>query len=197
MKIKDVEAYLACDAKVFLLEMLQKSSELSDDELENIRVKNQAWLKRCCQTRQKYPVVMQEHREPREYVSAYYFTKLLCDNLKEGDIVSESSGGAGEITYQALEVKAGQKTKNVAGLGSMGFGLPYVIGACIVDDKKKTVLINRDGAFQLNIQELETLRRLEIPVKMFIWSNGAMHVSAICRRIHLTGILWPAMRKAA
>jgi len=173
MKIKDVEEYLACDAKTFLQELLQGIDALSDDETDAIKTKNAVWLEKCHQTRAKYPVVTKEHREQKEYVSAYYFTKLLCDNLNEGDvIVPESSGGAGEITYQAFEVKAGQKIKNAAGLGSMGFGLPYAIGACIANDKKKTVLINGDGAFQLNIQELETLRRLELPVKMFIWSNG-------------------------
>lgn len=60
----------------------------------------------------------------------------------------ESSGGTGEITYQALKVKKGQKIKNAAGLGSMGFGLPYALGACIANDKR-TILINGDGAFQI------------------------------------------------
>lgn len=69
----------------------------------------------------------------------------------------ESSGGAAEIICQAFRVKLGQKIRNAAGLGSMGFGLPYSIGASITGDKRRTILINGDGAFQLNIQELETL----------------------------------------
>lgn len=62
--------------------------------------------------------------------------------------------------------------KHAAGLGSMGFGLPYAIGSCIANNKRRTVLINGDGAFQLNIQELETLSRLKLPVKIFIINNG-------------------------
>ena len=62
--------------------------------------------------------------------------------------------------------------KNAAGLGSMGFGLPYSIGACVANDNRRCILINGDGAFQLNIQELETLHRLNLPVKMFIWNNS-------------------------
>lgn len=62
--------------------------------------------------------------------------------------------------------------KNAAGLGSMGFGLPYSIGACIANDNKRTILINGDGAFQLNIQELETIVRLQLPIKIFIWNNN-------------------------
>ena len=54
----------------------------------------------------------------------------------------------------------------------MGFGLPYAIGSCLANNKKRTILINGDGAFQMNIQELQTLVRLNLPVKIFIWSNG-------------------------
>lgn len=173
MKIKNVEEYLSSDAKEFLQQMLLRIEALSSEEIAEIRKKNVIWLNKCNYVRSLYPVVTEEHKEQKEYVSAYYFTKVLCDNLREDDIiVPESSGGAGEITYQAFQVKKGQKIKNAAGLGSMGFGLPYAIGACIANDYKRTVLINGDGAFQLNIQELETLHRLQLPVKMFIWSNG-------------------------
>ncbi|MEK7721163.1 MAG: thiamine pyrophosphate-dependent enzyme, partial [Elusimicrobiota bacterium] len=69
-------------------------------------------------------------------------------------------------------VKLGQKIRNAAGLGAMGFGLPYSIGACIAENRRRTILINGDGAFQLNIQELETVARLKLPVKIFILENG-------------------------
>lgn len=97
----------------------------------------------------------------------------MCELLRENDvIVPESSGGAGEITYQAFRLKKGQKMKNAAGLGSMGFGLPYAIGSCIANNRQRTILINGDGAFQLNIQELETVHRLRLPIKLFIWNNN-------------------------
>lgn len=54
----------------------------------------------------------------------------------------------------------------------MGFGLPYAIGACLANNKKRTIVINGDGAFQLNIQELETIKRLNLPIKIFIWNNN-------------------------
>lgn len=131
-----------------------------------------AWRSHAKLLRAKYPVVTEEHRNKTRYVSPYYFIDLLCRNLDEQDIiVPESSGGAGEITYQAFQLKYGQKMKNAAGLGSMGFGLPYAIGSCIANHGRRTILINGDGAFQLNIQEMETLHRLNLPVKMFIWCN--------------------------
>lgn len=130
------------------------------------------WLDYGKKLRQRHPVVTKIHRQRQEAVSAYFFIDRLCELLVPEDvIVPESSGGAGEITYQAFRLKKGQKMKNAAGLGSMGFGLPYAIGSCIANNKRRTILINGDGAFQLNIQELETVHRLNLPIKIFIWCN--------------------------
>lgn len=131
-----------------------------------------SWLDRCRTLRTRFPVVTKAHSAVNGAVSAYWFIDRLCECLTPEDvIVPESSGGAGEITYQAFRLKKGQKMKNAAGLGSMGFGLPYAIGSCIANGGRRTILINGDGAFQLNIQELETVRRLNMPIKMFIWCN--------------------------
>lgn len=160
------EVALACDAGRFIGEF---RSRLGDRKLPCWG----GWLQSCKDLRAKYPTVTDAHKDTGNYVSAYYFIERLCELLRADDvIVPESSGGAGEITYQAFKVKRGQKIKNAAGLGSMGFGLPYSIGACLGNDRRRTILINGDGAFQLNIQELETLHRLKLPVKMFIWSNS-------------------------
>lgn len=131
------------------------------------------WFDYCRRMKNKYPVVLPEYYEDAEYVNTYAFIEELCKQLTADDIiVPESSGGAGEITYQALKVKKGQKIKNAAGLGSMGFGLPYALGACIANNRKRTILINGDGAFQLNIQELATIVQHNLPIKIFIWNNS-------------------------
>jgi len=129
------------------------------------------WLNYARSLKARYPVVLEEYRKPGENIDLYIFTDVLSELLTPDDIITpESSGAAGEITYQAIRVKKGQKIKNAAGLGSMGFGLPYAIGACL-STGRRTILINGDGAFQLNIQELQTLSRLGLPVKMFVLEN--------------------------
>ena len=170
----DKELSIACDAKVFLQELLNQIKVSAESFFSDGKKKEWIqWLIYGKELRKKYPVITKEHKNAEGYVSAYYFIDRLCELLREDDvIVPESSGGAGEITYQAFRLKKGQKMKNAAGLGSMGFGLPYAIGSCIANDRRRTVLINGDGAFQLNIQELETLHRLKLPVKMFIWNNN-------------------------
>lgn len=170
MKLKDVEISLACDAGQFMKELL---ASVRSSDIKARRDDWKTWLAWCHDIRKKYPSVTKEHKNVREVVSAYYFIEVLCRNATAEDIiVPESSGGAGEITYQAFQLKRGQKMKNAAGLGSMGFGLPYAIGSCLANDGRRTILINGDGAFQLNIQELETLHRLKLPIKIFIWNNN-------------------------
>lgn len=166
------------------------------------------WIEYCARIKEKYPIVQSEYYENRDYVDSYVFVDELSKQLKEGDIiVPESSGGAGEITYQAIKIKAGQRMRNAAGLGSMGFGLPYSIGACIATDRKKTVLINGDGAFQLNIQELQTVIRERLPIKIFIWSNDGyasikntqtnLFNGNIVAADSASGLLMPNIRKIA
>ncbi len=159
----DIDVKVVGNVKDFLVQ-LNNNIEVREIDMQ--------WIDYCKAIRNKYPVITKRHKEEKEYVSAYYFVGELCKKLNSDDIiVPESSGGAAEITCQAFKLKKGQKMNHSAGLGSMGFGLPYAIGACLANDEKRTILINGDGAFQLNIQELETLKRLNLPVKIFIWNN--------------------------
>ena len=170
MKLEQVEVKLACDAGEFIRELSRAAGE--NAELQERNGVWKIWNRQGHELRGKYPVVTEEHKNVQGVVSAYYFIDLLCKYTTAEDvIVPESSGAAGEITYQAFKPKRGQKMKNAAGLGSMGFGLPYAIGACLANGGRRTILINGDGAFQMNIQELETLARLKLPVKIFIWNN--------------------------
>lgn len=172
MHLEQVEAALACDAGRFIDCLMKKVAEQETEIAEKHDLWDQ-WIAEGKALRAKYPTVTDEHRKKDDFVSAYYFTELLCKYTTVDDvIVPESSGAAGEITYQAFKPKRRQKMKNAAGLGSMGFGLPYAIGSCLANGVRRTILINGDGAFQLNIQELETLVRLQLPVKIFIWNNG-------------------------
>lgn len=172
MHLEKVEVRLACDAGRFI-DCLMKTVSEQGDEISAYHDPWEQWIIEGKVLRAKYPTVTDEHRKKEDYVSAYYFTELLCKYTTVDDvIVPESSGAAGEITYQAFKPKRGQRMKNAAGLGSMGFGLPYALGSCLANGEKRTILINGDGAFQLNIQELETIVRLQLPIKIFIWNNG-------------------------
>ncbi len=165
-KIAHVDIPVVADMGEFLRSLCERQPEIRSRDRSK-------WLSYCMRLKERYPVVLDEYRYSSDSINLYFFTEMLFRQLSSNDIITpESSGAAGEVTYQAIRIKKGQKVKNAAGLGSIGFGLPYSIGACIANNRKRTILINGDGAFQLNIQELETVARLKLPIKMFIFENN-------------------------
>jgi acetolactate synthase-1/2/3 large subunit len=75
---------------------------------------------------------------------------------------------------QSLELLPEQRFLSSGGLGSMGFGLPAAIGASIASGGRPVVLVAGDGGFQNNIQELQTVVRNQLPIKMLIANNGSL-----------------------
>jgi len=73
---------------------------------------------------------------------------------------------------QSIDTGAGQRFLTSGGMGSMGFALPAAVGAAFAADGKPVVVVAGDGGFQSNIQELQTVVRNRLPVKMVIINNG-------------------------
>lgn len=75
---------------------------------------------------------------------------------------------------QSLELRNNQHFLTSGGMGAMGFSLPAGIGACIALDKEAVVVIVGDGCLQLNIQELQTVVRNNLPVKIVVMNNRTL-----------------------
>ena len=130
------------------------------------------WWARCREWKAKYPVVLPEYWEDEQGVNNYVLADVLSDEMSGNDLlVPGSSGACSELTMQAIRVKPGMRIFNSQGLGAMGFGIPASIGGCVASGRKRTVCIDGDGGFQLNIQELETVKRLNLPIKFFVLNN--------------------------
>ena len=161
-----VHLQIVADVRDFLEEFLRQLSEVNLPDYKD-------WQKRTQQWKSSYPVVLKEHRECNDHVSVYNFSDTLSDLLNDGDlIVSGSSGTAVELFLLAFKVKLEQRIFHTRGLGSMGFALPASIGACLASNSRKTVCIDGDGGFQMNIQELAAVKRLNLPIKFFVINNG-------------------------
>jgi len=76
------------------------------------------------------------------------------------------------VFYTIFRNKPGQRVFLTSGLGSMGYGLPTAIGACLANDKKPMVAIESDGSLQLNLQEFATLVAQQLPITLVIMNNG-------------------------
>jgi len=105
-------------------------------------------------------------------IDIYDFVEALNDASLPTDIINPSASGmTANIILQTWKVKPGQRFCTNFVLGEMGAGLPYSIGAALATGKR-VIHIEGDGGFQLNIQELETIRRLNLPIIMFIINNN-------------------------
>jgi acetolactate synthase-1/2/3 large subunit len=160
-----IDLPICADAKVVIGELLNAKRTLKSRN----RI---PWLTRCKEWNREYPVVSQQYRREAGVVNLYVLLDVLSDMLTKDDVVVPgSSGQCSEVFLQTFRVKDGQRVFNTPGLGAMGFGLPASIGACLASGRRRTICINGDGGFQLNIQELETVRRLNLPIKFFILIN--------------------------
>ena len=162
----EIQVPVCADASMFIGEFLRQAGRLKP-------IDRSRWVERARQWSERYPVVLPEYWDATGAVNTYVLMDVLSDELSETDvIVPGSSGPCSDIFMQAFRVKAGQRIVNAPGLGAMGTGLPGSIGACLASGRRRTVNINGDGGFQLNVQELETVRRLNLPIKFFVLSNG-------------------------
>ena len=160
-----IHAPVCADAGAFMREVLHQANSIE-------RRDRTFWKNRCAEWKARYPVVLPEHQTPGGRVSVYNFAHIMSEELSEGDyIVSGSSGSAIELFLLAFRVKEGQRVFHTAALGAMGFGIPAAIGACVAGNRRPVVCVDGDGGFQFNIQELETVARLQLPIKFFVFNN--------------------------
>ena len=131
-----------------------------------------AWVAYGDWMKEKYPLVQPSWWEEKDAVNTYCLLETISDQMTPEDIyVSGSSGSCIDISMQTFRVKKGQRVFCTKGLASMGYGLPSTIGACLAGGGRRTVGVNGDGGFVMNIQELETIRRLNLPIKLFVLCN--------------------------
>jgi acetolactate synthase-1/2/3 large subunit len=176
-----IDVPVAADARAFLLELLRQSGSIK-------ALDRSAWLARCKDWQTKYPVVLPEYLNDQRFVNQYILIDALSDEMTENDLlVPGSSGAASEVSMQAFRVKEGMRIFNTEGLGSMGFGIPAAIGGCIASGRKRTVCVDGDGGFQMNIQELEVVKRLNLPIKYFVLNNSGYGSIRTSQRNYFNG----------
>lgn len=135
----------------------------------------EAWIEWCAERRRRYPVVLPEYWAGTSGVNPYCFADALFDELAADDIVVTGDGTACIATFQAAKLRAGQRLFSDSGSAPMGFDLPAAIGACVASGGRRVVCVTGDGSLMLNVQELQTIRGYELPIKLFILNNDGYH----------------------
>ena len=130
---------------------------------------NPAWLSWCKQLYSRFRLELDGEYDDN-YFDPFTFVSMLSDYAQPDDIIVAGAGKAGEILMQAFKVKAGQRVLTLSTNGAMGYDIPLSIGACLASGRC-VLCVTGDGGFMLNIQELEVIRRLKLPIQFFVHSN--------------------------
>lgn len=128
------------------------------------------WLDYCKKMRLRYPKLMPEHKS-NKYINSYEFIDKLSDDLNNDDIIVTDMGTALLSGHYGIKLKEKQTMFTSLGLGEMGYALPGAIGASFTDLKKNVICLNCDGGIMMNLQELQTIKHHNLPIKIIIFNN--------------------------
>ena len=123
---------------------------------------------------------------------------------EDKDVIFTSEVGQHQIfAVQNLNINPERKILLSGGSGTMGFGLPAAIGACIAQKDKTVVCISGDGSIQMNLEELILCKEYNLDLKIIILNNGYLGMvrqlqqKRFNARYYQTKILNPDFKKIA
>lgn len=144
-------------------------SNLLKEDLESYDYSN--WRNLLNSWKNKYP----SYDLSSDKINANNFLRYISDLLPSDAIICADVGQNQMSTAQVVKLDNNRRLLNSAGYASMGFSLPAAIGAAYVTDKKTMILsINGDGGLQMNIQELQTIKRDNLPVNIILLNNHCL-----------------------
>tara|TARA_Y100000768_G_C23959947_1_gene674769 strand:- start:447 stop:1631 length:1185 start_codon:yes stop_codon:yes gene_type:complete len=152
------------DANYFINSLISKNIKPKKIILNN-------WYQYCIKTKKEFPIIIKEHKMQKNMINSYVFINKLNSIIKKNEIVVTDMGTALLTAFYNLKITKNIKLMTSLGLGEMGFGLPGAIGACIASNQGSVLCLNNDGGMMFNLQELETIKYHNLPIKIIIFSN--------------------------
>jgi len=127
------------------------------------------WRSKINQWRGRYPV---GYTSDNLSVNPYDVMDALSDALTGNEIIVTDAGATLAWTCQGLRIKEGQRLISSWNHSPMGWALPAAIGAAFAEPERNIICITGDGSFQMNIQELATIARYNLNIKVFVVHNS-------------------------
>lgn len=153
-----------CNVKDYLKILTKKNIQVDSNSISK-------WREKLLYLKSKYPVVKEYVNKHKNYASSFQFIHDLSKILKNDDCVVTDMGTSFTCTMQSFQAKSNQRLWTSSGLASMGYGLPAAIGASIGRGNKRVICITGDGGMLFNLQELQTVKHYNIPIKIFLIDN--------------------------
>lgn len=152
---------------------LQPALQVLTEELAPFGVmltaQTREWLTEIRHLRRQWPDTDELRHQPG--INPNSFMHELSRSFPNASAFVTDVGQHQMWAAQSLELGPDQRLLTSGGMGSMGFALPAAIGAAIARPGQPVVVVAGDGGFQCNIQELQTVAHLHLPIKIVIVNN--------------------------
>lgn len=129
-----------------------------------------SWKETICSWKKRYPIYDASKKNTTGRVDPYFFIKQLSKCCQEDDVIIGDTGANLSWTLQAFETKKGQQIFSAWNHTPMGYSLPASIGAALALEKSILCLIG-DGGLMMCLQELATVKRHALPIRIFVFDN--------------------------
>ena len=154
-----IDKFIHSDLKDFLNE-----TRISTNVLE--------WQQKCIRWRDSWPIIpIQNNKSNDTGIDLYDFTGKLNKNKPDDSVVISDAGSAYYVCSQATGIKGKNRYITSSAQAEMGFTIPACIGAAFAGSPC-VIGVTGDGSFQMNLQELQTIKHHKLPIKLFVWNNG-------------------------
>ena len=146
-----------------------------------------SWWDHIALVNEQIPLLDPENHTSEEYLSPYELVGQLSGVMTANDVLVPASSGSGQfVPMETFRSITGQRVVTNKGLASMGYGLAAAIGAAAATNSR-VVLVEGDGSFSQNIQELGTLALHGWPVKIFLLDNDGYASIRTTQRNYFNG----------
>jgi acetolactate synthase-1/2/3 large subunit len=170
-----------CDTKSFLNSLKKSDIPVKAEQIAE-------WIDFGKSVRTLLPNSELANSSSSNYLNPFEFVEQLSEHLSGSDVIIPcSSGGAFTTMMQAFNQKSGQIIVSNKGLASMGYGLSGAIGAAYANPNKRVILVEGDGGFAQNLQELGTAVVSGAALKIFIYSNNGYASIRMTQRNYFYG----------
>jgi len=171
------EVQYLMDAKDFLVSRMTEEQVLAPFD----------WVCHCDNLREQYPWVESPTHDDGNYYNSYRFMQTLNKYLKPDQVIVTDVAGPNICANQVLYLNGRQRLMTSQGLGEMGVGLPFAIGASFARNKGEVLCLHTDGAMMMNLQELQTIAYHKLPIKLIIFSNDGYGMIKQTQRVMYEG----------
>ena len=162
-KVKEANIAVISDIKIVLQGLIKKLGAYKPaPEIEQWHQKIDTWKRDMPMT----------YDAAASYIAPQYAISELCKAVKDREVIITTGVGQHQMwTTQFYHFEKPRTWVSSCGLGTMGFGLPSAMGAKIAHPDKLVIVIDGDGSFQMNIQEMATCFCEKTPIKVMMLNN--------------------------